>query len=198
MSPLAWVERFRPHSVPVCVFAIVATAFLFVPPLVLGEVTGETYALAAAVLILAIASVTPYAFLIGVVTLPLLYAGIGSYASPRVVPADDESLSMDAALRHVVAGVAYVLAAAAVGGLGIGIDMALSSGTPRVPAAFQPPFLVVGGIIVGGAFVALQLWRYDASVDTLTWRTTIGTAVLGILLALSPPIALWLFGSGGI
>lgn len=198
MSPPAWAERFRPHSVPVCVFAIVVMAALLVPPLVLGEMTGRTYALAAAVILLAIASAFPYAILVGIVTLPLPYAGLGSYTSPRVVPAADESLSLEGALRHVVAGIAYVLAAATVGGLGIGIDFAVSSSASWGPEALQPPFLVLGGIVVGGIFVGLQLWRYDGSVHPLTRRTILGTAVLGALLALSPVVALWLFGSGAI
>ena len=70
------LERFRPHSVPVCVFAVVVTAAVVVPPLVL-DLSARTYAIAAAVLILGVTSAAPYAVVVSVVTLPLLYAGAG-------------------------------------------------------------------------------------------------------------------------
>ncbi|MFW5963760.1 MAG: hypothetical protein ACOCQM_02755, partial [Natronomonas sp.] len=73
MSLHASAERFRPVSVPVSLFALVAVALLFVPPLVMGEVTFRTYALATAVSILAVSSVLPYAVVVAVGTLPLLY-----------------------------------------------------------------------------------------------------------------------------
>lgn len=195
MSSRAWAERLQPHSVPVCLFAFVAAAVLLVPPLVLGEVTARTYALTAAVLVLAVASVFPYAVVVGVVTLPLLYAGVGSYAAPRVVPTEAGSLPMTAALRHAVAGVSYVLGAAAVGAVGIGIDFAASSGSSPLPAALRPSFLAVGGAVVGGTFVGLQLWRYDVPLGTLDRRTVLVTGALGGLLALSPLVALWVFGA---
>jgi hypothetical protein len=193
MSAHVWLERFRPYSVPLCVFAIVVVAVLFVPPLLLGEATARTYALTAAVLILAITSVFPYAVVVSIVTLPLLYIGIGSYAAPRVIPV--ETLSTGAILRHVVAGVSYVLAAAIVGAIGLGADFATSSGSSPLPSALRPSFLLVGGVAVAGTFVGLQLWRYDTPVRTLDRRAILGTAVLGGLLALSPVVSLWMFGT---
>lgn len=195
MSAHAWIERFQPYSVPVCVFAIVVVVALLVPPLVLGDPSARTYALTAAVFILALTSVLPYAVVVAVVTLPLLYAGIGSYAAPQAIPLGNDSPSPVEILRHVVAGVSYVLGAAVVGAVGFGADFATSSGSSPFLAALRPSFLIVGGVIVAGIFIGLQLWRYDASVGALEWRTILGTVVLGGLLALSPVVALWLFGS---
>lgn len=194
MSAHVWLERFRPYSVPLCVFAIVVVAVLLVPPLLLGEATARTYALTAAVLILAITSVFPYAIVVAVLTLPLLYAGFGSYATPDAVLTDPDPAPV-AILRHVVAGVSYVLAAAIVGAIGLGADFATSSGSSPLPSALRPSFLVVGGVAVAGTFVGLQLWRYHTPARTLDRRAILGTAVLGGLLALSPVVALWMFGT---
>ena len=187
MSLHASADRFRPISVPVSLFALVAAALLFVPPLVLGEATFRTYAIATAVFILAISSAFPYALVVAVGTLPLLYLGFGTFASPATLPAETESPSMTAAIRHVVAGVAYVLAAAVVGALGFGADFAVSTGSSPSPL---PSLLIVGGVVVAGAFVGLQLWRYEGSLELRTVATTV---VLGVFLALSPSVALWVF-----
>lgn len=198
MSTRAWVKQLQSYSVPVCVFALVAAVVLLVPPLVLGELSGRTYAITAAILILAVTSVFPYAVIVGVTTLPLLYAGVGSYAAPEVIPAESGDVSTTAVLRHVVTAVSYVLGAAIVGAVGIGVDFAVSSGSEAVPSALQPSFMIVGGVVVAGAFVTLQLWRYADPVDALDRRAVLGTVVLGTLLALSPVVALWLFESAGI
>ncbi|WP_225308141.1 MULTISPECIES: hypothetical protein [Haloarcula] len=205
MSLSRFVGRFRPYSVPLCLFALVAIAVLFVPPLVLGGATGRTYALTMAVLIVAISSVLPYAVAVGVLTVPFLYTGIGSYAAPEVLPTDAEPFGLAAALRHVIAGISYVVAATAVGAVGIGLDFAASSGSdpfpavgfPPFPALGFPPFLVLGGIVVAGVYVAVQLWRYERPVRGLGWETVLGTVVLGTFLAASPVVALWIFGSYG-
>jgi hypothetical protein len=189
MSLHASAERFRPVSVPVSLFALVVAALLFVPPLVLGEATFRTYAIATAVFILAVSSVFPYAVVVAVGTLPLLYLGLGTFASPTTLPAADEPLSTTAAIRHVVAGVAYVLSAAVVGALGFGADFAVSSGSSP---SLMPSLLIVGGVVVASAFVGLQLWRYDGE-GTFDWRTVATTVVLGGLLAFSPSVALWVF-----
>lgn len=190
MSLQAFAERFRPISVPVSLFALVVATLLFVPPLVLGEVTFRTYALTTAVFILAASSVSPYAVVVAVGTLPLLYLGFGTFASPATLPAEDDSPSMAAAIRHVVAGVAYVLAAAVVGAVGFGADFAVSSGSSP---SLMPSLLIIGGVIVASAFVGLQLWRYDGE-GAFEWRTVATTVFLGVLLALSPSVALWVFG----
>jgi hypothetical protein len=205
MSLSRFVGRFRPYSVPICLFAVVAAAVLFVPPLVLGDATGRTYALTMAVLIVAISSVLPYAVAVGVLTVPFLYTGIGSYAAPEVLPTDAEPFALTAALRHVTAGISYVVAATAVGAVGIGLDFAASSGSdpfpavgfPPFPALGFPPFLMLGGVVIAGVYVALQLWRYERSVRGLGWDTVFGTVVLGAFLAASPIVALWIFGSYG-
>lgn len=191
------VGRFRPYSVPVCLFVVVAAAVFFVPPLVLGEASGRTYALTAAVLIVAISSVLPYAVAVGVLTVPFLYAGVGSYADPGVIPASEESFSGMGALRHIVAGISYVVAAAAVGAVGIGIDFAASSGSTPLPRVGFPPFLALGGAVVASVFVAVQLWRYDGPIGDLGRKSVLGTVALGALLAASPLVALWVFGSFG-
>lgn len=194
MSSPSVIEQFRPHSVPIVLLAIVAVVGLLVPPLVLGSVSGRTYALTAAVFVLAIGSALPYALLVAVGTLPLLYAGVASYAAPRQ-SSSLHSFSLSAALRHVIAGVSYALGAAAVGAVGIGAQMALPNRSTALPAILQPSFLVLGGVLVGGAFTGLQLWRYDASSNGLDRRTVAGTVVLGVLLAFSPVVAFWAFNS---
>lgn len=201
MSLRGYVGRFRPYSLPICLFALVAGTVTLVPPLVLGEATGRTYALTAAVLIVAVSSVLPYAVAVAVLTVPLPYAGLGSYAVPAAV----ESFSPTAALRHAVAGVSYVVAATAVGAVGVGIDFAVSSGSnpipavgfPSFPGVGFPPFLTLGGAAVAGVYVVVQLWRYDSPLGELGVDTILGTVVLGVLLAASPVVALWLFGSYG-
>ncbi|WP_336330230.1 hypothetical protein [Haloarcula sp. CGMCC 1.2071] len=197
MSLSRFVGRFRPYSVPICLFAVVAIAVLFVPPLVLGGATGRTYALTMAVLIVAISSVLPYAVAVGVLTVPFLYTGIGSYAAPEVLPTDAEPFGLAAALRHVIAGISYVVAATAVGAVGIGLDFAASSGSDPFPAVGFPPFLLLGGVVIAGVYVAVQLWRYERPVRGLGWDTVLGTGVLGAFLAASPLVALWIFGSYG-
>ena len=185
--------RVKYHSVPLVVFVMVALAVPFVPPIVLGEVTPRTYTLTAAVLILAVSTVFPYAILVGLGTLPLLYVGIASFAAPRTETDVSHPFSTATALRHVTAGISYVLAAAAVGAIWIGIRIAVGSNSTVIPAALRSSFLHFGGVIVGRAFVSLQLWRYDTSVGTLDRRTILGTVGLGVLLALSPVVAFWVF-----
>ncbi|WP_206042378.1 hypothetical protein [Haloarcula argentinensis] len=205
MSLSRFVGRFRPYSVPICLFTAVVAAVLFVPALVLGGPTGRTYALTVAVLIVAISSVLPYAAAVGVLTVPFFYTGLGSYAAPSALPADGEPLALTGVLRHVVAGISYVVAATAVGAVGIGLDFAASSGSepfpavglPSFPALGFPPFLLLGGVVIAGVYVIVQLWRYEKPIRELGWKTVSGTVVLGACLAVSPLIALWIFGSYG-
>lgn len=194
MSSPSAIERFRHHAVPLVLFVIVAVTVLVVPPLVLGDLTARTYALTAAVLILAITTAFPYAVLVAVGTLPLLHAGIASYAAPQTPSDAGHSFSTATALRHVVAGVSYVLGAAVVGAVGLGAQMAAPRGATVGPAALQPSFLLLGGLLVAGAFVGAQLWRYDTPRGTLARHTVLGTAALGVLLAASPVVAYWVFG----
>jgi hypothetical protein len=191
MTP-STLERFRPHSVPVCVFAVVVAAVVIVPPLVL-DLTPRTYAIAAAVLILAVSSTAPYAVAVAVLTLPSQYLGLASYASPRTVP-DDGRPSLVDALRHAGAGSAYVLAAGAVGGIGVGVDVASSSSASTPPTGV--PFTYLAGGVVGVVFVGLQLWRHDDPESGFDARTTFGTIALGLLLVPAGRVALWLFGHG--
>ena len=186
------LERFRPHSVPVCILAVVVAAAVVVPPLVL-DVTPRTYAIAAAVLILAVTSTAPYAVAVAVLTLPFQFLGLASYASPRTVP-DDERPSLADALRHAAAGFAYVLAAGAVGGIGVGVDVASSSSASTPPAGV--PFTYLAGGVVGLVFVGLQLWRSDAPVGDLDARTVLGTVGFGLLLVPTGHVALLVFESG--
>ena len=186
------LERFRPHSVPVCVFAVVAAAAVLVPPLVLG-LSARTYAIAAAVLILGVTSAAPYAVAVSVVTLPLLYAGAGSYASPAAVLDAERPAPVDA-LRHVAAGIVYVLAAGAVGAIGVGASFAADSGSSTLPTALRPVLMVAGSALVAATFVGLQLWRHDGPAGDLETRTLLGTIVLGLFLLPAGPVALLLFG----
>lgn len=187
---MKWLKR---HGVPLAVFVIVAVAVLVVPPIVLSEVTARTYALTAAVLILAVSAVFPYAVIVALGTLPLLYVGIASFAAPETEADAAHSLSAVSALRHIAAGVSYVLGAAMVGTIGLGVQIAVGSDSAAIPTAVQPSFIYLGGGIVAGIFVCLQLWRYDTPLGALTWRTILGTVALGVLLALSPVVAFWVF-----
>ena len=182
------LERFRPHSVPVCVFAVVAAAAVLAPPLVL-DLSARTYAIAAAVLILGVTSAAPYAVAVSVVTLPLLYAGAGSYASPAAVLDAERPAPVDA-LRHVAAGIVYVLAAGAVGAIGVGASFAADSGS----STLQPVLMVAGSALVAATFVGLQLWRHNGPAGDLKTRTVLGTVVLGLFLLPAGPVALLLFG----
>jgi hypothetical protein len=195
MSSPSATGRFKRHAVPLAVASVVTIAVLVVPPIVLGEVTTRTYALTAAVLIIAVSAVFPYAVLVALGTLPLLYAGVASFAAPRTAADDIPPFSAVTALRHGVAGLSYVLGAAAVGAIGIGVQMAVESDPAAIPAAAQPLFLYLGGVVVAGTFVCLQLWRYDTPLDALPRRTVLGTVALGVLLALSPAVAFWVFNS---
>lgn len=195
MSSPSTLERFRHHAVPLVLVVIVAITVLVVPPLVLGDLTARTYSITAAVLILAITTAFPYAVLVAVGTLPLLYFGIASYAAPQTPSDPGHSFSSATALRHVFAGVSYVLGAAVVGVVGLGVQLAAPPGATMGPAALQPSFLLLGGLIVAGTFVGAQLWRYDTPHGTLPRQTVLGTAALGVLLAVSPAIAYWVFGN---
>ena len=190
-DPPSAFERFRPHSVPVCILAVVVAAAVVVPPLVL-DLTPRTYAIAAAVLILAVISTAPYAVAVAVLTLPFQYLGLASYASPRTV--QDGRPSLVGSLRHTAAGFAYVLAAGAVGGIGVGVDVASSTSASTPPTGVPFTYLAGGG--VGLAFVGLQLWRHDGPVGDLETRTVSGTVALGLLLIPAGRVALWLFGRG--
>lgn len=185
-SPL---ERLRPCAVPTAIVIIVALAVLLVPPLVLGEVTARTYAITAAILVLALGTAFPYALLVALGTLPLLYAETASYAAPQPSADVPHSFSVLTALRHVIAGTMYALAAAAVGAIGVGAQIGGTGVPEAVPTALQPVLLFLGGALVGAAFVFLQLWRYERPVRTLDWQTSLWTAVLGALLAVSPVVA---------
>lgn len=187
------IEQVKHHSVPLVVFVMVALAALVVPPIVLGEATPRTYALTAAVLIFAVSAVFPYAMLVALGTLPFLYAGIASFAAPQTAADVTHPFSAVTALRHVAAGIFYVLAAAAVGAIWIGAQIAVGSSSTAIPMAFRSSILYFGGAIVAGAFVCLQLWRYDTPLGGLARRTILGTVALGVLLALSPVVAFWVF-----
>lgn len=195
MSSPSTFGRFRPHAVPVVIFSIVVAVTSIVPPLVLGAMTMRTYAITAAVLILAVGSVLPYALLVAFGTLPLLYTGLASYAAPQPSPDAAYSFSVTTALRHVVAGVAYVVSAAIVGAIGFGAQMGAPDVIAGLPAAVYPSFLVLGGVAIGVAFVGLQLWRDDTAFRMLDRGTVLGTAILGLLLAASPTVALWVFNT---
>jgi len=187
------IQSFKRHSVPVVVFTIVTGAVLILPPIVLGEVTARTYAITAAVLILAVSSAFPYALLGVLGTLPLLYAGVASFAAPQPVADDPHPFSVGAALRHAVAGLSYVLGAAAVGGIGMGVQIGMGSESTAMPAVFQPSFLYLGGATIAVAFVSLQLLRYETPITKLAHRTIVGTVAHGLVIALSPAVALSVF-----
>jgi len=178
-------EWFAPLSVPVAVFAIVVAFGAVVPPLVSGPISvGEAYTLALVILVLAVGYGAPYALVVAVGTLPVLRFGMAGYAPPELAEGDASTTTLAAV--HVVAGALYVLAAAFVGSLALGAQIAGSPDT-----AFTFPFGTVGGgILVGGAYVVFQLWRGRRRDP----RTVAVTVALGALLAASPVVVRRLFG----
>lgn len=188
-------QRARPYSVPAAVVALVAIAVVVLPPILLGELTGTTYALTAAVVILALGAALPYALAVGLVTLPLVYLGVATYASPALLPDAGESASAVAVVRHFVTGFAYTLAAAVGGGIGIGADFATANDS-AVPVDLLPSFMTIAAGVVAACFVALQLWRRDAIRGGLDGRVVAGTVVLGIPLVAAGRVALWVFENG--
>ena len=144
-------------------------------------------------LILAVGSVLPYSLLVAIGTLPLLYTGLASYAAPR--PSADEAYSFStmAAFRHVVAGVAYVLSAGVVGAIGLGAQMGAPDQIAGIPAGTYPPFIILGGLLIAVVFVTLQLWRDGTDLRMQSRGTILGTTLLGVLIAMSPNVAFWLF-----
>jgi len=196
MSSPSSTRPLKRYSVPLAVFAMVAVAALLVPPIVMAEATSRTYALTAAILILAVGSAFPYAVVVALGTLPLCYVGVASFAAPRPAADEPHPFSAVAALRHAVAGFAYVSGSAAVGAIGIGTQIGLTSDLSAIPAAFRPSFLHLGGVLVAAVFVSLQLWRYEAPVGELPARTVVGTVALGASVALSPAVAFWVFNGG--
>ena len=174
------IDRYRENAVPLTLLLITAVAVLVVPPIAAGEV-GAYGAVPFGVMI-AFTTVFPYACVVAVGTLPLLYADLASFAAPDTDADAFHSFSWDTALRHVVAGFAYVVSAATVGAIGIGVQIILEDHT--ILDAFRPSFLI-GSVIVAVAFVGTQLWRYDRPLRTLPLRTVLGTLALGGLLALS-------------
>ena len=193
MSSPSIIDRFSRYSVPVAIFLIVLVTVLVVPPLVMGGMTAQTYALAGAVILLAVRAALPYAVLVAVGTLPFLATDVGSFAAPEIDAGGAHSLSGGTAVRHVAAGVSYALGAAVVGAVGMGAQIAVGEGSTAIPEPLQPVFLSLGGVIVAGAFVGLQLWQYHRFRTEFDWPIVLGTVTLGVLLALSPLVAFWVF-----
>lgn len=195
MSSFSNFDWLRPYSVPVIISSILVIGAIIVPPLVLGEVTTETYVITAAVIILAVSATLPYALLVGIGTLPFLYTGFASYAAPQPSADTAHPFSPAAALRHVVVGVGYVLVAAVVGAIGFGSQMGIPAREAPRALGGQPAFLVLGGLIIAATFVTLQLWRYDTALRTLDRKILLGTVVLGLPVAVSPIVAFWIFNA---
>ncbi|MBZ6496530.1 hypothetical protein [Natrinema longum] len=187
-TPLT-IDRYKENAVPLTLFLITAVAVLIVPPIVEGEL--GVYGAVWIVIVIAFVTVFPYACVVAVGTLPLLYADIASFAAPDTDADAFHSFSWNAALRHVVAGFSYVVGAAIVGAIGIGTQMTVLVDY-TILDGFHPSFLI-GSMIVAVAFVRAQLWRYDRPLRTLPLRTVFGTLVLGGLLALSIVAAFWVF-----
>lgn len=195
MVALTLQERARTYSVPASIGLVVALAVIAIPPMLLGELTGRTYAITAAVVILAVSSVFPYALAVGLGTLPVLYLGVATYASPTVIVHAEGSPPPGTVARHVLAGFAYTLAAAVVGGIGFGADFATANDS-AVPVDMLPSFMSVAGGVVAACFVALQLWRHDGAHGDLDGPTVVGTVALGLPLVVAGRVALWVFENG--
>ena len=83
-----------------------------------------------------------------------------------------------------------MLAAGAVGAIGVGASFAADSGS----STLQPVLMVAGSALVAATFVGLQLWRHNGPAGDLETRTVLGTVVLGLFLLPAGPVALLLFG----
>ncbi|AZH24188.1 hypothetical protein [Haloplanus aerogenes] len=189
-------ERSVPCSVPVLVVGLAAAILLVVPAVAAGPLSlVEAYLITVAILILAVLNGAPYAAVVAVGTFPLVWTGSAGYASPEAVTGNPSTAAV--AVRHVVVGFGYVVASACVGSVLVGAELA---GLPLPRGVVVPAGAVVGGLLTGGAFVTLQLWRYRTLGVTLDWRTTATTTGLGVLLALSPAVTYWRFGGrlGGL
>lgn len=195
MTASALHERVRPHSVPVCIVALVAVAVVVLPPFLLGELTGKTYALTAAWVFLSLWASMPFALAVGIVTLPFVYTGTATYAAPTLLPEAGGSASATAVVRHFAAGFAYALAAGVVGAIGLGADFATAN-EPAVPTGSLPSFTLLGGSVVAACYVALQLWRHDATPRGVDRRAVAGTVALGAALAPAGRAAVWTFQHG--
>lgn len=193
-TPPSTIDRARPYSVPAAIAALVAVAVLALPPLLL-DLSSRTYALTAAWVILAVGATIPYALTVAILTTPFSYLGIATYASPSVLTERGESPPAMAVVRHGTAGFAYVLAAGIVGAIGLGADFATANES-AVPTDVLPSFMLVAGGVVAACFVALQLWRHDATPDGLDARRVAGTVVLGLFLVPAGRVALWVFQQG--
>jgi len=185
------VKRLAPHSVPLLVYGVLGAVLIAVPPLAVGALSpGEAYVIAAALAILGAVTGAPYAALVAVGTLPLVWAGRGGYASPEAVV--DGTATGWIAVRHVVGG-GYALASASVGSALVGAELA---GLPLPAGVAVPSGVIVGGLLTGASFAALQSWRYRPLGVPLDPKTTVETVALGALLALAPAVAYWRFGGG--
>ena len=183
------IDRYKEEAVPLVFLLIVSVSLFVVPPVALGEL-GVTLLIPLLILIVLLA-VWPYACAVAVGTLPLLYANIASFAAPDTDTDAFHSFSLDTVLRHTVAGFSYVVGAATVSAVVIGIQM-FQADDETVVETFQPWFLL-GSVTVAVAFVVTQLWRYDRPLRTLPLRIVFGTLILGGLLALSIVPAFWHF-----
>ena len=183
------IDRYKEEAVPLVFLLIVSVSLFVVPPVALEEL-GVTLLIPLLILIVLLA-VWPYACAVAVGTLPLLYANIASFAAPDTDTDAFHSFSLDTVLRHTVAGFSYVVGAATVSAVVIGIQM-FQADDETVVETFQPWFLL-GSVTVAVAFVVTQLWRYDRPLRTLPLRIVFGTLILGVLLALSIVPAFWHF-----
>lgn len=186
-------ERARPYSVPASIVVLLALAVVALPPILLGELTGKTYALTAAVVILAVGHAFPYALAVPLATLPLLYLGVATYAAPSALPVGEGVPSTGSVLRHFLAGFGYTMAAAVVGAIGIGADFATANDSV-VPTGLLPSFMYVASGVVAVCYVALQVWRHTAAPGGLDRRAVAGTVALGVPLVVAGRVALLLFG----
>lgn len=197
--------RLSPLAVPASVVGLAAVVAVAVPSLV--ALTGplslaRASVLALVILILTVSYGVPYAAAVAVGTVPVVGLGVAGFAPPEAVAPGTGWSRRRVAVAHAAVGFCYALAAAFVGSLLLGAEMAGgSSVAPALGDALGVPVgTVAGGVAVGGAFVALQLWRCRGVGVPLDRRTVATTAALGALLVPSPATAYWLFGGafGGL
>lgn len=193
MFPAVAIVRFKQYAGPLAVFLVLAVAFLVAPLLPLEE-RSVGYLMTALAVVVGFGAALPYAALVAVGTLPLLSAGVASFAAPDPQARVAHSFSDDTAIRHFTAGLYYGIGASILSFIGFGVDIVRKDMSRAALEAVHPLFMpLYGSVIVAVIFVWFQLWRYDAPLDAIPRRTVVGTTVLGVLLALSPAAAFWVF-----
>lgn len=202
------LHRLHPRRLPVplVVGFVVVVVGLALPLTAMGTMPlTRAYGFAGLFLVISVLFSFPYALLVTLGTLPLLWMAHPGYASPTSArEGNGASPTLSLVTRHVVAGLFYSLAAVFVGVLCFAVTFALpslsGSGLPRPPTpgldgTFPIPWpMLVGGILVASVFLACSLVRSRA-VGSDSRRQRLVTTALAVLVALAPAATFAVFAT---